>query len=329
MKKYAIPKILTVLFAAALLPAGGCGGGGKNLSPETGSATESKNPAADTGTAIAGETAGMKMGAAGTAPDYGMPEDGVMRAMTIADSGGNLYYADVNTGAFFTAPIPGDVTDAGGKMLPAEAVKAGCIVDIYGNGMMLESYPGQYPGTTKMVVLKDSEDTSPYQYLLDGISGNADPSEPPSMNAEYSTKLANASVVLTRGGYEWNYTDADGKTQSVIADSAHILEWPELIDIAIDESVKGGQLGLRLSSFPQKPQSVTVTRFPLDLWKASGAGNAKESKTETAVLDKAEEVALQDDGAGYTLTAESGYVYLVEAKWKMGRAEFGFLTHAL
>ncbi len=250
--------------------------------------------------------------------DYGIPEEGVIRAMTLSDTYGNLYYVDVNIGTFFTAPIPDDLTDADGNPLSPEAIKAGSVVDIYGNGIMLESYPGQYPGVTKMVMVKEGtpEDAAPFQHLVDEISAPADPSEPPSINAEYTTDLVNASVILTRGNYEWSYTDENGETQNVTACGSHILQWPELNDISIYDSVPNG-LELKLIS-SYKPQSISVTRFPLELWK-------KEASQETAA-NPGEPVDVQDTEEGFTMTAEAGYVYLVEATWEEGRVEFGFYT---
>ncbi|MCI8550228.1 MAG: hypothetical protein HFI68_06505 [Lachnospiraceae bacterium] len=251
--------------------------------------------------------------------DYGIPEEGVIRAMTLSDTYGNLYYVDVNIGTFFTAPIPDDLTDADGNPLSPEAVKAGCVVDIYGNGIMLESYPGQYPGVTKMVMVKEGtpEDAAPFQHLVDEISAPADPSEPPSVNAEYRTDLVAATVILTRGNYEWSYIDESGETQHVIACGSHILQWPELNDISIDESVANG-LELKLTS-SYKPQSISVTRFPLELWE-------KEASQENTTENTGEPVEVQDTEEGFTMTAEAGYVYLIEATWEEGRVEFGFYT---
>ena len=261
--------------------------------------------------------AAMRLGP-GEAPDYGTPEEGVIRAMTLADAQDNLYYVDVNMGTFFTAPIPGDLEDSDGNPLTADDIRAGCVVDIYGNGMMLESYPGQYPGTTKMVLVKagTAEDAAPWQYLVDEISMPADPSEPPSMNAEYRTDLAVVSMVLTRGGYGWSYVDENGKTQHTLADSSHILAWPELNDIRIGESIPDG-LELKLTC-SYKPQSVAVTRFPLEAWH-------QDASAEAEILP-GEAVEVRDTDEGYIMTAEAGYVYLVETEWEEGRVEFGFCT---
>lgn len=324
-KRKTVTLTATLLTTLALL--GGCGekpsAEETSKAPSTEQTQEQAETSADTTAsdeAMAGKPApaAMSRGPLSETVDYGIPEEGVMRSMTLSDPSGNLYYVDVNTGTFFTAPIPEDLTDAQGNPLTPDAIKAGCVVDIYGNGMMLESYPGQYPGTTKMVLVKEgtAQDAAPYQYLVDEISLPADPSEPPSMNAEYRTDLVAATVVLTRGNYEWNYTDENGEPQNVIACGSHILAWPELNDIHIDESVPNGLDLTLLSSY--KPETVTVTRFPLDSWH-------KDSSTELEVLP-GEAVEVRNTDMGYAITAEAGYVYLVEASWAEGNAEFGFYT---
>ena len=40
------------------------------------------------------------------------------------------------------------------RMTDEEALVAGNIVQVTGNGIMLESYPGQYPGITKVEVIE-------------------------------------------------------------------------------------------------------------------------------------------------------------------------------
>lgn len=330
MKKYKIKKTMTILFAVLVLFSG-CGKKDTALSTEsneqeqTQPEKQTQEQAADT--AASGKTDDGKPAPAamrqdpGTSIDYGSPEEGAIRAITLADAHGNLYYVDVNVGTFFTAPIPEDLTDSEGKTLSPDSVKAGWIVDIYGNGMMLESYPGQYPGVTKMVLVKEgtAEDTAPYQYLVDEITMPADPSEPPSMNAEYKTDLAVTTVILTRGSYEWSYTDENGQSQNVTACAPHILAWPELNDIRLDESMTDG-LPLTLTA-SYKPQSVNVARFPFDAWKKDAAS---ESVTEDEL--SGEPVKVQDTDNGYTMTAEAGYIYLIEAVWEEGRVEFGFYT---
>ncbi|MBV4307885.1 hypothetical protein KSZ74_23130, partial [Parabacteroides distasonis] len=76
---------------------------------------------------------------------------------------------------------PEEFTNADGEMLEESDLSAGDLVEIYGNGIMLESYPGQYPGVSRMVLVQEGteEDASQYQELIDQVYAEPDPSELP------------------------------------------------------------------------------------------------------------------------------------------------------
>ncbi|MCD2492393.1 hypothetical protein LQE92_07070 [Lacrimispora sp. NSJ-141] len=236
-----------------------------------------------------------------------------LRAMYLTSPDGQIYFVDIHNGTFFTAPIPEELYDASGNRLSSEDLSAGYILDIYGNGIMLESYPGQYPGVTKMAVVKEgtAKDAAVYQYLIDEIYTEPDPSQPASLNLEYRTEQAAAAVMLSRGNYSWSYTDKNGEKQQAVACGSHILEWEELVDVSLDSGTK-----LTLSGSPQ-PDSVMVTRWPVNLWKS---GSADASSQEEAV-----ETALEE-GVFCIPSSDPGYVYLIEATWPEGTVEFGFFT---
>ena len=59
------------------------------------------------------------------------------------------------TGNVFTVTMPDNIQDKNGKKISEEDLNRGDIVAIYGDGIMLESYPGQYPGVTKIKVVKE------------------------------------------------------------------------------------------------------------------------------------------------------------------------------
>ena len=61
------------------------------------------------------------------------------------------YFADLDTDTIFSGTIPDKLTDENGKKLTEEDMTDGDVYLIYGDGIMLESFPGQYPGITKMV----------------------------------------------------------------------------------------------------------------------------------------------------------------------------------
>lgn len=61
------------------------------------------------------------------------------------------------TGNVFTVTMPDNIQDKNGKKISEEDLNRGDIVAIYGDEIMLESYPGQYPGVTKIKVVKEGK----------------------------------------------------------------------------------------------------------------------------------------------------------------------------
>ena len=130
------------------------------------------------------------------------------------------------------------------------------------------------------------------------------------MNLEYKNDLANVVVILSQGGYSWTYTDENGKEQSVVADSAHILDWDQLVDVTLQDPAD-------LTLAPSQPlKDVEVTRWPADA-RGKGSGDVPEGETVKVT---------EEDGSFHLKETEPGYVYLVKGIWENGTAEFGFYT---
>ena len=68
-----------------------------------------------------------------------------MKAMVLRDPSGDLYFVD-EKGGLFTASLPETIAGPDGESLSPEELEAGDTVELYGDGIMLESYPGQYQG---------------------------------------------------------------------------------------------------------------------------------------------------------------------------------------
>lgn len=81
--------------------------------------------------------------------------DIVSTAMVAYANGDQVLFVDQETQ---TPYIPTEIDDAtiivDGQQTDEEALVAGNIVQVTGNGIMLESYPGQYPGITKVEVVE-------------------------------------------------------------------------------------------------------------------------------------------------------------------------------
>ena len=71
-------------------------------------------------------------------------EEKPIEAMYIEKGDDFQIFVDTSTDVLFDAYIPEGT----------EELTTGDLVKIYGDGIMLESYPGQYPGVTRIVVTK-------------------------------------------------------------------------------------------------------------------------------------------------------------------------------
>lgn len=212
----------------------------------------------------------------------------------------------------FTIEFPEEIYDINGNKISKEQLVKGNMVKIYGNGIMLESYPGQYPGVTKLEVVSEGkpEDADKHQEIIDGIYTEPDPAEPPYMDVQYTTESAITTSVVARGGYEWTYMDKDGLSNAVVADSTHVLQWgDQLIDIKLQESLTMTLL------FSKQPQEVKAVRYDASLLGTEGD------------MPEGEEVEIGEAEGNYTIAnVESGYVYEITGIWENGRVTYGFVT---
>ena len=87
-----------------------------------------------------------------------------MTAVYFQADDNSWYFADLDTGTIFSGTIPDKLTDENGKKLTEEDMTDGDVYLIYGDGIMLESFPGQYPGITKMVRKEQGNQEKADQY---------------------------------------------------------------------------------------------------------------------------------------------------------------------
>lgn len=242
-------------------------------------------------------------------------EEMAITAMYISFGDEGYVFVSEQAGVF-TVTFPEEIYDSRGERITREQLVKGNVVKIYGDGIMLESYPGQYPGVTKMVVTETGTpaDADIYQQIVDELYCEPDPAEPPTLNAEYTTELMSVTVMVNRGGYEWTYTDKDGLSNAVIADSAHVLQWKEveeLVDIKLADPV---DLTLHFSKVPQE---VQVVRYDSSLLGTQEIPDGELVKVE------------QRDGKVVIPEVIGGYVYELTGIWENGRAQYGFYTIVL
>lgn len=259
---------------------------------------------------------GNEEGTGETGADQPRPGEQVQSIAMYVPYGEDSYImVDQENGGVYTVTMPEDIYDAEGRKITAAEFEKGNILTIYGDGIMLESYPGQYPGVTKIEVAEkgDPSDADQYQAVIDEIYQEPDPAERPWLNVEYRTDLAVVSANASEGGYQWTYEGEDEQSHSVSADASHILEWDNLIDITLDQPTE-----LKLH-FSEIPKEIEVERWPSESYKKERTEGQSIPESEKVSAERAEEDYILKD-------AEPGYVYLVTGIWENGRIEYGFLT---
>lgn len=198
--------------------------------------------------------------------------------------------------------------DENGKKIEQEDLHVGDMIACYGNGIVLESYPPQYAGISKMSRTKagNEKDAEQYKELLDGFYQEPSPSEHPYMDIESRGKDAIVTTAASEFGYEWSYQDENGETQTIAVDAAHVLQAENLIDI----NCNSDNSDLKLM-FSKKPENVEVTRWDL--------GTTMEE------VDKGENIDVTLDGRNaFIKNAKRTSVYQVIATWKNGNVIYGF-----
>ena len=219
---------------------------------------------------------------------------------------------DQDTGAVFTVTMPDEIYDTEGSPISQEDLEKGNILRIRGDGIMLESYPGQYPGVESIQVEEEGNpsDADQYQAIVDEIYQEPDPSEVPFMNVEYATSQAQVTASVTTGGYEWSYEAKNGETQCEIADTAHITAWTEIMEINIEDPTD------MMLFFSKAPEKVTALRWP-------------DNPEEAESFDGENVETAPDEQGQFTIeSVEAGYRYLIHAEWENGYVEYGFRTAA-
>ncbi len=232
-------------------------------------------------------------------------------------SDGETWLFASDTAGLFTAPVPDDLTDASGAAIEKDQLVPGNQIDIYGNGIMLESYPGQYPGVVKMVVTGQGAeaDLEPYQEEIDMFFPEPDLSEPPELSISYNTSMAAVTALLTGPvNYTWEAPDPleNGESTAVAACGPHITQCKELADMTLE-----GRTEVQFTGSPL-PEQIKVVRWPSSVYMA------EDDIGEGEVVD-----VTKDENGRFVITVEAGYIYGAIAEWEMGQADYGFITKAI
>ena len=278
------------------------------------------------------DTGSLEMGthrAFETDEEETMPQSFTSTAMVVTYGNGQLLFVDQDNG---TPYIPGldtaEIVGADGVTMAPEGLAAGNIVSVTGNGIMLESYPGRYPGITRIEVTEtgNPEDANAYDELVAQIWQPADPAEPAHGTLEYTTDLAIAALMLQPYGYTWSFEE-NGEAQAVAVDAAHPVQMAEgdLVDARLASPTEA------TLTFDHEVRSVRVTRWSeADIADAAEAAGAPSAVDAAALAHEEVTVNTADDLAteGCTLTVEPGWRYVVEAVFDAGEVTYAFTVRA-
>lgn len=241
-------------------------------------------------------------------------ESTTIRAVYLKNDFGNDLFVDLENDSPFTAVIPDDIVDENDESLTEDELNSGDVFLVYGDGIMLESYPGQYPGVTKMARQErvNQEYIDKYQELFEQICPEPDRTQVPDLSVSYRQPDAMVTAMVSRGGYQWKVEKQGNEAEETIADSSHILEWgEELTEVTMTENAEFTLI------FSYEPESVEVKRW------------TEEERREPGTSDpfpEGESVKVTKGEEGFSFDGESGNVYQIVGKWEEGEVEFGFFT---
>ena len=237
--------------------------------------------------------------------------DYALKAVYLEKENGDFIFVNVTDEYPFDGNIPeGELYDEDGEKITKEDLNNGDVVNIWGNGVIAESYPAQYNGITKMERIRqaDQEYIERYGHYLEELFVEKDPSERPHLNVCYTDELAAAAVMIPE---PLGYTDESGESRTVSTDAAHVLQ---------TEPVEVKNLSAPMTmelQFDEAPESVKLL-----VWDDTLLGQYQDG---TAEIPEGKNVEITENNEGnLEFTAQPGSVYLVQGQWEQGTAEYGF-----
>lgn len=246
------------------------------------------------------------------------PEEYVMKALYLEKDEEQDIFINLTDEYPFHAAIPeGELYDEEGIRISEQDLNNGDVLDIYGNGVIAESYPAQYHGITKIerTEQKNQKLIEQYGYYLEELFAEEDLSRRPHMNVCYSDETASVAVMIPDTlSYTWTFEE-NGENQTITTDAPHILQTTPTEVKKLSEPMK-----MELE-FDQKPESILLLS-----WEDTLLGKYEEN---AAQIPEGTEVELTVNEKGNPeFTAQPGCVYLVQGQWENGTADYAFRVPA-
>ena len=241
--------------------------------------------------------------------------DYALKAVYLEKEDGNSIFVNLTDEYPFDGNIPeGELYDEDGKKITQEDLNSGDVLNIWGNGVIAQSYPAQYNGITKMERTQQSnqEYIEKYGHYLEELFVEKDLSELPYLNVCYTDELADAAVMIPDPlGYTWTYTDESGESQTVTTDAAHVLQTEP-----VEVKKLSGPMPMELQ-FDEAPESVKLL-----VWDEALLGQYQNGNDQ--IPDGTDVEVTKNEKGNLEFTAQPGSVYLVQGQWDQGTVEYGF-----
>ena len=239
-----------------------------------------------------------------------------MQAVYLKKEDGNNIFVELENDMPFTGKIPQEeLYDENGEKITEQDLNNGDVLNIYGNGIMAQSYPGQYNGISKIerTEQENQEYIEEYSHFLDEFFVEKEPSQRPELNVCYTDDLAAVTVMIPEAlGYTWTYEE-NGEGNTITTDAPHILQTNPTEVTKLSEPMKMELM------FDVKPESVQILS-----WEDSLLGQYQDSANQ---IPDGTPVEIQENEEGNPeFTAQPGCVYLVQGQWENGTADYGFWT---
>ncbi len=274
-------------------------------------------------------TTSAETGADGSTQDQGQAsgataDEFVSTALVAVLDDGEVLFIDQQTEAPYYPTLPeGQVFGTDGERLGDGELASGNVVRVTGNGIMLESYPGQYPGITKVEVTDEGtpESLEPYRTLLAELVVERDPSEPPSATVRWRTDSVTSALFPITCGFTWSF-EQGGQTVTTIADAMH----PTQIDANDLPGMTVAETTEVSVSFGEPAVSAQVERWSeSDISAAAEKAGSIQSVNPDDLASDAVEVTVTDDGT-LELVAEPGYRYALTVTFEAGTVTYVFTS---
>lgn len=240
-------------------------------------------------------------------------------ALVVFANGNDVLFVDENTETPYFPTIPAEgITGLDGSTITVDDLAVGNVVAVEGNGIMLESYPGQYPGITSIRVIEQGNpsDAEAYSAIVDEVFAPVDPASPPTGSVSYRTDMANTTLMLEPYSYQWS----NGEGPAPVALDGWFADENGLIaestpDAIIAEATEA------TATFDRSFQSLQVNRWPLT------ADSDGQAHMDLTAAEQPVDHATEESGTA-TFTIKPGYAYGLYVTFANGDASFAFIATA-